>query len=128
MSEEKKEFSEAQVGDNVWSTSGGDGVIISTTNGSIYPIKVDHGDVNLSYTIDGKHSATDVLPTLFWGKPRIVKQTPPKRKVKKWVNLYRKGQYNLSKGWDYQNETDARAHRDTTNPGFMGTFEIEVEV
>lgn len=129
MSEVKEEFSKAQVGDKVWSFPGGEGVIISTTNGTVYSIKVDHGDENLTYTIGGKHSATDEFPTLYWGQPTMELVPPPKRKVKKWVNLYRTLDSSKVVAGNFRStKVEAENNYNGYPLVYLKTVEVEMEV
>lgn len=93
-------FSNAQVGDKVFSLTSGWGKIISTSvrfgENSKYPIAVafDNGGKS-TYTTDGKAYSVHEYPSLFWNPP-VIHDPAPKRKIKKtttrYVNLYKSRQ------------------------------------
>jgi hypothetical protein len=69
MSEQK-----FQVGDEVFSIQGGDGVVETVRDGlsSIYPVVAVFGENTLSYTCDGKLRLSDVHPSLYYRGAKIV--------------------------------------------------------
>lgn len=60
-----------KVGDTVWTAQHGEGKVISTNNGDVYPIEVEiSNDHVYTYTRDGIFDAgDDNLPTLFLTNP-----------------------------------------------------------
>lgn len=69
-------FADVQVGDYVWDSRKGWGIVVATEHDAHYPIIVDfEGDYD-SYTLDGYYSEGDVNPTLFWDEIEI--KAPPK--------------------------------------------------
>lgn len=100
------DFRNARVGDRVfwWSNdpAGPDqneqtnAVIISINYTSSYPIRIKTDSKNKSpcFNYEGRYSAGDAHPTLFWSRPEMSDPPPPKRKMKVWVNIY----YTKSEG------------------------------
>jgi hypothetical protein len=94
-------FSNARVGDKVYSLEWGECEIIKIKDDS-YPIVVGvDGEVVETYTIKGFRLENHTLPSLFWSKPAISDPPPPRRMVKKtlWVgvgNLLSPGFYDTS--------------------------------
>ena len=60
-------FEDAKVGDKVWDSRKGWGVVNELRYSSDYPILVDFADDCESYTLDGYYYKDDVNPSLFLG-------------------------------------------------------------
>ena len=70
-------FSNAKVGDRVWSVNKGWGVVEDITNSWAFPIRVSYPeDITELYTEDGLIYLNDLHPTLFWDE--IVFEVPKK--------------------------------------------------
>lgn len=69
-------FADVEIGDNVWDSRKGWGVIDELGHSSEYPLRVDFGYDYDSYTLDGYHSIEDAHPSLFWDEFEI--KAPPK--------------------------------------------------
>ena len=69
-------FECAKVGDKVWESRKGWGVVNEVGYSSDYPLLVDFADDCESYTLDGYYYKDDVNPSLFWDE--IVIEAPPK--------------------------------------------------
>ena len=93
------DFSSAKVGDRVWSSRFGYGVVetVTSTPIGLHPNSDTKMGIKFDnqwawYLIDGKQNGHDAFPTLFWDEVKITPPPKPKRKVKKvvegWVNLY----------------------------------------
>ena len=67
---------DAKVGNKVWDSRKGWGVVNELRYSSDYPILVDFADDYESYTLDGYYYKDDVNPSLFWDE--IVIEAPPK--------------------------------------------------
>lgn len=67
---------DAKVGDKVWDTRKGWGVVAEMRYSNEYPILVNFGHNYESYTLDGYYFEGDVNPSLFWDE--IVIEAPPK--------------------------------------------------
>ena len=67
---------DAKVGDKVWDTRKGWGVVDETRYSNEYPILVNFGHDFESYTLEGYYFEDDVNPSLFWDE--IVIEAPPK--------------------------------------------------
>lgn len=67
---------DAKVGDKVWDTRKGWGVVDEIRYSNEYPILVNFGYDCESYTLDGYYFEDDVSPSLFWDE--IVIEAPPK--------------------------------------------------
>lgn len=68
-------FEDVQVGDYVWDSRKGWGVVDELVHSSHFPIRVDFGHDYDSYTLDGFYSIDDVHPSLFWGEIEL--KAPP---------------------------------------------------
>lgn len=98
-------FSEAREGDVVYSILHGDGKIVNVRGDGLAPIDVEFQDQIIRvFTTDGKWTEIrhweDNHPILYWSKPQISDDKPPKRKVKKvgYVNIYQNSEGKLSCG------------------------------
>lgn len=69
-------FETAKVGDKVWDSRKGWGVVDELRGSSDYPILVDFVHEYESYTLNGYYFEDDVNPSLFWGE--IVIEAPVK--------------------------------------------------
>lgn len=67
---------DAKVGDKVWDTRKGWGVVDEMRYSNEYPILVNFGHDYESYTLEGYYFEDDVNPSLFWDE--IVIEAPPK--------------------------------------------------
>ncbi len=90
------DFSNAKVGDKVWSIQCGDCVISKIRDG-MFPI-ITTGDSTIEflwYTINGNFRPTDKYPSLYWNNPNIIAPPAPMKNVKKiiegWLNIYENG-------------------------------------
>lgn len=90
-------FSNAVIGDNVWSVKRGWGKVTQTEATAdkgrcgIYPIGVEFTENKRGieyYTIDGKCHGEDILPEIFWDKFPITIAPRPKRRVSYEEVLY----------------------------------------
>ena len=85
------DFSEAEVGDRVFSILSGWGEI-ADTKGAVYPllVKFNVGSSNC-YIMDGRLDSDDIRADLYWDEVTLdvpeSALTPPKRKVKKQILL-----------------------------------------
>lgn len=83
------DFTNAQIGDSVYSLIHGKGKIYSIRDNSVtlYPIVVsfENSKGNLAFTLDGKSQNNAENSILFWEKPDIIEK---KRKVKKTIECY----------------------------------------
>lgn len=99
-------FDNAKVGDRVWSSIYGWGVINDIYDDSIaYRLKVIFDDgitvVKTYFTVDGKHELGDKYPTLFWNEFHI----PTDEEDKKPFNLVEFLRDNLEpKEFEYEKE------------------------
>ncbi|MCR4334332.1 MAG: hypothetical protein NUV47_01205 [Patescibacteria group bacterium] len=93
----ENDFSSAKVGDTVWDSQKGSGIIkeinINPDNPeSGYPIGVKIGNDYINYTIKGYNRKFDTNPSLFWDVIKITPPPKPKRKIEKtiegWINIY----------------------------------------
>ena len=82
------DFSEAKVGDKVWSIRHGWVKILNVHHSESYPILINKGKEEidtLSFTINGKLNGSDLYPILFWNEfeiPEIAFRKPiPKLEV-----------------------------------------------
>jgi hypothetical protein len=76
-------FSNAKVGDRVWSFDKGWGTIQGFDNNPKYPILVDLDDSSSrSYTYDGKYFDNDINPNLFWNELKFEIPSKPVHKYK----------------------------------------------
>lgn len=65
-------FSNAKIGDGVWSSVYGKGDIVNIESKGDYPIDVKFDkEIRISYTLDGKKYKFDKYPTLFWNEFNI---------------------------------------------------------
>ena len=67
---------DAKVGDKVWDTRKGWGVVDEMRYSNEYPILVNFGHDYETYTLDGYYFEDDVNPSLFWDEIAI--EAPPK--------------------------------------------------
>ena len=72
----KAMFADVQVGDDVWDSRMGWGVVDEVICSSDYPIIVDFVHECESYTLDGYYFVDDVNPSLFWDEIEL--KAPPK--------------------------------------------------
>lgn len=84
-------FSNAKVGDRVWSRHGWGTIKIIDKVDVELPINVLFDVGNYWYTINGKQFKTDIQPSIFWDEIKFEIPPKPKRKIKKegWVNIYK---------------------------------------
>ena len=90
-------FSEAKVGDRVWSIAKGWGTIEAVeqdTKYYPYPLEVlfdKEGIGRIDFMVDGREDEEDERPSLFWDEVYIEAPPAPKQKAKKegWINLYK---------------------------------------
>jgi hypothetical protein len=79
-------FSNAKVGDRVWSFIHGWGVIIKVGRSSDFPIYVEfsaaNGDGYESYSYEGRSLLSDYHPTLFWDEINFTIPNKPKTRYK----------------------------------------------
>lgn len=63
-------FKDAKIGDKVWSSVYGDGVIVDVVDRLKYPIFVVFANYSYQHTFDinGRNHTSDMYPTLFWEK------------------------------------------------------------
>jgi len=84
-------FENAKVGDRVWSSVFGAGIILDNANSKDFPIYVKFSNFCASFMTDGKRFKEE-RRTLFWEEIDMIPPERPKRKVKKviegWVNIY----------------------------------------
>lgn len=70
-------FSNAKVGDKVWSLNKGWGIVEKTGQSAIYTFRVRYNEeITELYTEDGKMYRSDKYPTLFWDE--LVFEVPKK--------------------------------------------------
>lgn len=90
----ENDFSNVKIGDTVWDSQRGSGIIKEVLIGSDkdYPIGVKIGCDCIYYTTKGYNRKTDINPALFWDVVEIVPPPKPKRKIEKiiegWINIY----------------------------------------
>lgn len=72
----KPMFADVQVGDDVWDSRLGWGVVVDLLPCYDYPICVDFVHECESYTLDGYYSEYDENPSLFWDEIEL--KAPPK--------------------------------------------------
>jgi hypothetical protein len=124
-----KKFEKAQVRDKVYSLIHGEGIItFIASSGMILLVQFNNGH-NVDYYSDGRYLSNDVEPTLFWNKPTLSNDPPPKRMIKKtvtkYLNLYKDGRvqpFNTLKGSQILGQTEY-----LLVSGQEVTFEYEVE-
>lgn len=85
---EKKMFEGARVGDKVWHITRGKGKITNIIFSERWPIEVKFKNGISIYTFEGKDLEKDINPSLFWDEIEFDIPTKPKRKVKRYINLY----------------------------------------
>ena len=69
-------FADVKVGDKVWDSRQGWGVVEALIPHSDYPICVDFVNTEDTYTLDGYYTEDDINPSLFWDEIEI--KAPPK--------------------------------------------------
>lgn len=95
-----------KVGDKLWSIQLGECEVHKINQGSPYSISVKNGRDMGDYTLAGGYLNSDLLPSLFWSKPKIELPRKPKRIVKKagWINIYPNDDTG---GFIYQSRSEA---------------------
>ena len=82
----ENDFSSAEVGDAVWDSQKGSGIIKEINiNDAGYPIVVAIGSECVRYTIKGYNRKSDINPALFWDEVIIIPPPKPKRKIEKTI-------------------------------------------
>ena len=71
----KAMFADVKVGDDVWDSRKGWGVVDELICSSDYPVNVDFVHECESYTLDGYYCVGDVNPSLFWDEIEL--KAPP---------------------------------------------------
>lgn len=66
-------FSNAKVGDKLWSIQLGD---CEVTRISVALIECGNGNDVSTYTLEGKYFGSDLYPSLYWSNPNIVDESP----------------------------------------------------
>jgi len=124
------DFSEAELGDRVFSITKGWGGVVQVDR---VKICVDFGDLgHCSYTLDGKEYRNDLWPALYWDEVtlNIPKSalTLPKRKVKKYI-LYDKfrDSGSVAQFRIFGDQQLADVCRESWSDRYDGPFEIEIE-
>lgn len=74
-------FKNARVGDRVWSTKYGHGIITAINEESSYPIGVQFSNDYGSFTRSGYNLGTDAYPELFWNEFKFPKTDPPPKRL-----------------------------------------------
>lgn len=103
-------FSNAKIGDGVWSSVYGKGDIVNIESKVDYPIDVKFDkEIRISYTLDGKKYKFDKYPTLFWNEFNI----PTEEEDKPPFNLVEFLKENLEpKEFEYYKGNEYIIHRD----------------
>ena len=85
---ELSDFSDAKVGDKVYSLRYGEQLIVYIISNAKYPIQTN----NCSYTINGKHYTDDLYPILFKSNPFIeiakLNNKESKNNEERWIEVY----------------------------------------
>jgi hypothetical protein len=78
-------FTNAKVGDRVWSIADGRGVIVDIDKSNTYPVRVEfeHFSHIQTYLLDGRVTQSDLFPILFWDELKFKIPERPKEMVKK---------------------------------------------
>jgi hypothetical protein len=86
----KNDFSQAKVGDKVWSCEYGGGVIKQIFYNRDYPLKVyfEQTGMEESYTLKGRQALINLYPTLFWSEIHFDIPERPKRKVERRIERW----------------------------------------
>ena len=79
---ELSDFSDAKVGDKVYSVRYGEQLIVSIISNAKFPIQTS----NCSYTIDGKHYTDDLHPILFKSNPFI--EIAKLNNEERWIEVF----------------------------------------
>lgn len=75
------QFSDAKVGDRVWSIKDGWGKIYQIDHPIGFPIAVDfENESSRVFTTEGKETNDNLNPTLFWDEVKIVPPERPKER------------------------------------------------
>lgn len=125
------DFTNAKVGDLVWSAIFGWGKIFKVDN-SLYPIVVEYNEWHsVSHTLEGETHTTSPLPTLFHRPEEAISfyeseiDKKPKRKVTRFLNTYRSDETFST--WSFPTEEEALV--DAKQSGiYIRTHKIEEEL
>lgn len=129
-------FENARVGDRVWDFNRGWGTISQPFNSSNV-FKVEFANDFGWYDNNGMQSAR--IRTLFWDEIRFEPPPQPKRKVKKWMRLYKNGNGRWDVvGYEVREENEYRlypklyATKELASAGVIGCddyayAEVEIE-
>jgi hypothetical protein len=131
------DFSEARIGDRVWSSLYGWGEIVAFGDTGSFPITVvfDGGSIEC-FTLCGNYDTDHKYPSLFWDEIEIIPPSRPKRKVKKvvegWIFLWPDTCSNVVAAASYVYPTKEEAERvcvknDALGPPCFIRHEYEVE-
>lgn len=74
-------FADVKVGDNVWDSRKGWGIVDEVEHSSDYPIRVDFCEGYDSYTWDGYYNERDENPSLFWDEIELKAPRKPLPKL-----------------------------------------------
>ena len=116
-----------RVGDVVCDIRYGTGRIEEIEVDSEWPVRVNFGgNGSEMYLADGRESYIDKLRSLYHGTwEQVFGNLPdlkPKRKVKRWVNLYGSGEFKI-----FNDEITAKSFAETT-PFKVIAVAVEIEV
>ena len=117
-----------RVGDVVCDIRFGTGRIVDIDTGDdCWPVGVSFGEIRIRfYKFDGRYFDDDEYPSLYHGTwEQVFGNLPdlkPKRKVKRWVNLYGSGE------WKIFNDKDIAKDFAETTPFKVIAVAVEIEV
>jgi len=86
MDFKKNDFSQAKVGDKVWSIEDGFGLIETSCSETIF-VKFKNGH-NHVFGCDGRYEHDALMPILFWNEIHFDIPERPKRMVKKEIKFW----------------------------------------